>query len=103
MIRVVTVLPSGSVPLRVGTVTWVVLPGLALDDDAATAVGRRSMPKFALLTSLPATATARLPLTEPSLPAPLPRNSPVLTQPVGRAAAGALAPALPCVVLSTTV
>ena len=104
MIRVVTGLASGSVPLRVGTDSLNVPPVLGIPVEVtALAVGRWSMPKLALLTSVAPTATARMPLTVPSLPAPLPRYSPVFTQPAGRTAAGALAPAVPCVVLSTTV
>ncbi len=103
MIMVVTGLPSGSVPLSVGTVTWIVPPGLGPDDETALGTGRWSMPKFALLTSLAPTLTVRMPFTAPSLPVPVPRNSPVLTQLVGRLATGAAAPTVPKVVLSTTV
>ena len=104
MVKLVTEVSSGSVAVSVGTVTCAVPAGFSCDADATLfAVGVRSTPKFALATDEVTTATARLPLTVPSLPAPVPMFSPVLTHPDGRDAAGAAAPTVPCVVLSTTV
>ncbi len=104
MTTVVVVPSSGSVPLSAGTATRVEPPGLGWGGAlTVVAAGRRSMPKFALATLTLVTDSARMPLTVPSLPVPVPTNSPVLAQPDGSAAAGAALPTVPAVVLSTTV
>ena len=76
--KVVTEASSGSVALSAATCTRVLPAGLTCEAAVtAAAVGRRSMPKLALLTLLVVTATASEPSGVPSLPAPVPRCSPV--------------------------
>ncbi len=103
MTTVVVVTSSGSVPPSAGTGTLLVPPGLSFEVSVtAVAVGVRSMPKLTLVTLLTATDTARMPSGVPSLPAPAPIFSPVLTNPEGVTAGGARLPIRPWFVLNIT-
>ena len=85
--RILVTVPSGSllnvvlVNALAGTVALLVPPGLVSVAIPLPAVGSRSIPKLALATPVVVVVTLNMLLASPSLPAPVPTYSPVLTQP----------------------
>ena len=98
ILKLVIELSSASLPLRV--VTWTVAepPGLACVDVTSLVLGSCSMPKFCPPSEL-VTSTATIRPFGLASGAPL-EFSPVVTQLVGRVAAGAAPPGVPAVLES---
>ena len=90
--RIPVTIPSGSllnvvlVNALAGIVALLVPPGLVSVAVPLPAVGSCSIPKLALAIPVVVAVTLNILLAVPSLPAPAPTYSPVLTQPDGRVA-----------------